>query len=299
MDHENHDASGAEGDNDLFDFHSSATDDTEVLRSSLVLDTSHLNTSDSEAGSVMGIVQGTGHKQDDPVSFSEERQFSRDDYAISENIQSSLSATIRVSEHQLQNSIQGRLDQSVITELDLSGFTSINSFPGTALAADEPLLRLDTGIAGEPATGNVFAPQVSDVNNLSDVAGQATEQQSNTEQSVVTQVGSQSSILENENPNDIADDAAVPPSNSGNSGSNTNNTPPNTNSDSGSSNEDSTLVLDVLANDSDPEGDSLSLSNVVIDSGLGSVSIVANQVVYDPGSDYNHLANGDSETVTT
>ncbi len=63
--------------------------------------------------------------------------------------------------------------------------------------------------------------------------------------------------------------------------------------------EDSSVTIDVLANDSDPDtSDSLTVTGASITGGLGSVSIVGNQVVYDPGTDYNDLAVGESAVVT-
>ncbi|MGI9487619.1 MAG: cadherin domain-containing protein, partial [Geminicoccaceae bacterium] len=62
--------------------------------------------------------------------------------------------------------------------------------------------------------------------------------------------------------------------------------------------ENASISVDVLANDSDPDaGDSLSLSSVTLVSGSGSASIVSGEVRYDPGSDYDHLAVGETATV--
>lgn len=63
--------------------------------------------------------------------------------------------------------------------------------------------------------------------------------------------------------------------------------------------EDSTVTIDVLANDSDPDAsDSLSISAANVSIGNGSVSIVDGELQYDPGSDYNYLADGESAQVT-
>ena len=71
--------------------------------------------------------------------------------------------------------------------------------------------------------------------------------------------------------------------------------------------ENETLTIDVLANDTDVDGDasSLSLDSVqIVDgdgnpvSGQGSVSIVDNQLQFTPGSDFDSLADGESATVT-
>ena len=78
----------------------------------------------------------------------------------------------------------------------------------------------------------------------------------------------------------------------------TRNSAPETLDDFANTDEDSAVTVDVLANDSDPEGNPLALDNVGITSGEGTVAIVNNQVHYDPGTSYNRLGNGESETVT-
>ncbi|MBU1213177.1 MAG: VCBS domain-containing protein [Alphaproteobacteria bacterium] len=71
--------------------------------------------------------------------------------------------------------------------------------------------------------------------------------------------------------------------------------------------EDQVVTIDVLANDFDPEGDPLTITEVTIDFvdgpigttlGTGTVSIVNNQVVFDPGTDFAALNEGESATVT-
>ena len=65
--------------------------------------------------------------------------------------------------------------------------------------------------------------------------------------------------------------------------------------DTASTAEDSSVTIDVLANDTDPNAsDTLSITNASITSGLGSVSIVGGQLQYDPGANYNSLADGES-----
>ena len=49
------------------------------------------------------------------------------------------------------------------------------------------------------------------------------------------------------------------------------------------------------ANDSDPDAnDTLTVTAASINSGLGAASVVGSQVVYNPGTDYNYLAVGES-----
>jgi len=62
------------------------------------------------------------------------------------------------------------------------------------------------------------------------------------------------------------------------------------NPDLAATDEDNAVSVDVLANDSGA-GD-LHLDTAAITGGLGSVSIIGNQVVYDPGAAYQHLAVG-------
>ena len=74
--------------------------------------------------------------------------------------------------------------------------------------------------------------------------------------------------------------------------------------DSASSAENAVFKLDVVTDASDPDaGDSLNLSSVSLTSGSGSVSIDRSEfpegeLRYDPGGDYDHLAVGETATVT-
>ncbi len=67
--------------------------------------------------------------------------------------------------------------------------------------------------------------------------------------------------------------------------------------DTADTTEDSSVTIDVLANDSDPDGDALTITDATISSGLGGVSIVGNELVYDPGTDYQNLAVGETAQV--
>ncbi|WP_425274328.1 Ig-like domain-containing protein, partial [Sulfitobacter delicatus] len=70
--------------------------------------------------------------------------------------------------------------------------------------------------------------------------------------------------------------------------------------DSGGTDEDTAVVLDVLANDSDPDAsDTLTVSSASVQSGLGTVSVAADgsSISYDPGTAYNSLAVGETATV--
>lgn len=60
--------------------------------------------------------------------------------------------------------------------------------------------------------------------------------------------------------------------------------------------ENETILVDVLANDSDVD-DSLIISNVSVADGKGSVSIVDGKVQFDPGTDFDNLYIGESELV--
>ncbi|MBL1320643.1 MAG: retention module-containing protein [Methylophaga sp.] len=75
--------------------------------------------------------------------------------------------------------------------------------------------------------------------------------------------------------------------------------------DADSTTENAAITIDVLANDTDIDnGDdqAFSLDNVSFNSGVpavptATVSIVANQLVFDPGTDFDYLALGESTTV--
>ena len=61
--------------------------------------------------------------------------------------------------------------------------------------------------------------------------------------------------------------------------------------DLSSTEENSSISIDVLSNDSDPDGDPLTLIDAQLQPGEGgSVSIVGGQVVFDPGADFDFLA---------
>ena len=79
--------------------------------------------------------------------------------------------------------------------------------------------------------------------------------------------------------------------------------------DTDSTDEDTDLTVDVLANDTDVDGDdspaNFSLDSVSINSvtgltggGMGSVSEVNDELVFAPGSDFDELDSGDTATVT-
>ena len=62
--------------------------------------------------------------------------------------------------------------------------------------------------------------------------------------------------------------------------------------------EDLSVAVDVLANDDDvDETDTHTLDTVALVDGLGMVSIVDNELVYDPAGSYQHLAQGESAEV--
>ncbi|MFN3944644.1 MAG: Ig-like domain-containing protein [Allosphingosinicella sp.] len=62
--------------------------------------------------------------------------------------------------------------------------------------------------------------------------------------------------------------------------------------------ENEVLTIDVLANDHDPDqGATLSLVSVVAPVGRGTATVVAGKVRFDPGTDFDHLAEGQSEKI--
>ncbi|QNP45380.1 tandem-95 repeat protein [Sphingomonas sediminicola] len=73
---------------------------------------------------------------------------------------------------------------------------------------------------------------------------------------------------------------------------------PTANADTASTDEDSSVLINVLANDTDPDtSDTLVVTAAAVTTGLGAATIESGQVRYDPGSAYNYLAVGESETV--
>ena len=73
---------------------------------------------------------------------------------------------------------------------------------------------------------------------------------------------------------------------------------PVANPDTASGTENQTLTIDVLANDTDVDhGAVLSLVSAAAPNGKGSASIVGGKVQFNPGADFDHLAQGATETV--
>ncbi|MGA9581001.1 MAG: Ig-like domain-containing protein [Allosphingosinicella sp.] len=72
---------------------------------------------------------------------------------------------------------------------------------------------------------------------------------------------------------------------------------PVANPDARTTNENSAVVIDVLANDDDVDNNAVLTVTASGPPGKGIVTIVENEVRFDPGDDFDHLANGDSEIV--
>ncbi len=69
--------------------------------------------------------------------------------------------------------------------------------------------------------------------------------------------------------------------------------------DSAAVDENQAVVIDVLANDTDVDnGHVLTLTAAQAPAGKGMVSVVGNQLAFDPGSDFDHLAQGATEQVS-
>ena len=69
--------------------------------------------------------------------------------------------------------------------------------------------------------------------------------------------------------------------------------------DTASGTENQVLLIDVLVNDTDvDDGHVLSVTAASAPPGQGSASVVSNQVQFDPGSDFDYLAVGETTTVT-
>lgn len=69
--------------------------------------------------------------------------------------------------------------------------------------------------------------------------------------------------------------------------------------DARTTDQDTPLVIDAISNDTDPDGSDVLLIIGVDQPGKGSASINAsNQIVFNPGNDFDYLGAGESETVT-
>jgi len=72
--------------------------------------------------------------------------------------------------------------------------------------------------------------------------------------------------------------------------------------DAADATENGATTIDVLANDTDIDGDdnpsTFSIVSATVQGGKGSVSIVNDQLVFDPGTDFDDLDPGDTATVT-
>ncbi|TGX52810.1 tandem-95 repeat protein [Sphingomonas gei] len=74
---------------------------------------------------------------------------------------------------------------------------------------------------------------------------------------------------------------------------------PVANPDSATTSENAGVVINVLANDTDADdGAVLTVTGASAPAGQGSASVVANQVQFVPGTDFDHLAVGESTVVT-
>ncbi|MEC7765276.1 MAG: Ig-like domain-containing protein [Pseudomonadota bacterium] len=69
--------------------------------------------------------------------------------------------------------------------------------------------------------------------------------------------------------------------------------------DTATTDEDTAILISVLDNDFDPDvGDALSVIQAVVTTGGGTASLSGNDVLWDPGTDYDSLAVGETATVT-
>jgi CshA-type fibril repeat protein/VCBS repeat-containing protein len=68
--------------------------------------------------------------------------------------------------------------------------------------------------------------------------------------------------------------------------------------ESDTTDQDSSVTVDVLANDRDPDtSDILTLTSAAIKSGLGNVAFLGKNIAYDPAGNYDYLAIGETATV--
>jgi VCBS repeat-containing protein len=74
---------------------------------------------------------------------------------------------------------------------------------------------------------------------------------------------------------------------------------PVANPDAAATTENATILVNVLANDTDVDnGAVLTVTTASAPAGQGSAAVVANQVQFNPGADFNHLAVGATQIVT-
>ncbi len=74
---------------------------------------------------------------------------------------------------------------------------------------------------------------------------------------------------------------------------------PVANPDNATTSENATVLIDVRANDTDVDnGAVLTVTSASAPAGQGSAAVVANQVQFNPGGDFDHLAVGATQTVT-
>ncbi|MDP9423977.1 MAG: Ig-like domain-containing protein, partial [Pseudomonadota bacterium] len=74
---------------------------------------------------------------------------------------------------------------------------------------------------------------------------------------------------------------------------------PVANADTGTTSENSIVTINVLANDSDDDnGAVLTVTAASAPAGQGTASVVGNQVRFDPGTDFDHLDDNETATVT-
>lgn len=75
------------------------------------------------------------------------------------------------------------------------------------------------------------------------------------------------------------------------------NRPPIASDDQATTNEGSARAVAVLANDTDPDGDVLTVTAAAISQGSGSITLSGNLITCNPAGAYNHLAQGESAEV--
>ncbi|MCK5425835.1 MAG: cadherin-like domain-containing protein, partial [Emcibacter sp.] len=74
------------------------------------------------------------------------------------------------------------------------------------------------------------------------------------------------------------------------------NTAPVANDDAGTSGENETFTIDVLANDTDVDNDVLFITDATLDGGVGAVSHDGTNITFNPGSAFDHLDDGETDT---
>ncbi|HHD63119.1 MAG TPA: hypothetical protein ENK96_01870, partial [Desulfobulbaceae bacterium] len=165
---------------------------------------------------------------------------------------------------------------------------ALSSGDATPLAVDTPsIARVDSDktIASSPENPTVSATVIQREEKIKSNAGTGEE---NT-------LGRETPPAAYEEPS--PQHATAPREQSGNNSESINNSP-HAVDDSITTKENTSITLDVLANDSDADGDNLHVTEVFVGENQGAVILNDdNTIAFDPGTDFDHLSEGETQDV--